>query len=576
MARPIRIYTLNIGMQTVSMAEFHTLPDGGLKIAAFKTSEHISDPAADATRPIQIEAIVKELSGSLKVKPGTHANVCLTSQEIFSRIVKLPGANPEDVNSIIAFEAQQNVPFPIDEVVWDYQIMGGSRNDSWDVALVAMKADRLSEVVGSVKTGGILADNVEVAPVSLYNAFCYNYPEVTACSLIIDLGARTTNLIFNEEGRMYSRSIPIGGSTVTNAIAKEFNQDFTAAEKLKMEKGSVGLGGAYAEPEDPTAARLAKVIRNTMTRLHAEISRSINYYRTSQGGTAPKHIFLCGGNASLPYALEFFSEKLQTQVEFFDPLRNIASDKGVISEGIFTCAAGIGELVGSATRCLKNCPLEINLKPESAINEQKMARRRPLLVLAGILILLTPLSWWLYYSTTTNIINDKAAQFQRKNKELTDIAAKIEAGLAEQSKIQKEAEPLLRVPSERAAWTGILEELADKLPLRFIWITHLKPVVSTLPIPEEQTKNQKPNTPPPQPINAITAIEVDGLYLDNPPNDKEARIIDEYYENLKQSPNLLLGEDKSKVITQRTTPTGENWAYNYTLIIPLKEPIVLP
>ena len=126
---------------------------------------------------------------------------------------------------------------------------------------------------------------------------------------------------------MYSRSIPIGGSTVTNAIAKEFNLDFTAAEKLKMEKGSVGLGGAYAEPEDPTAARLAKVIRNTMTRLHAEISRSINYYRTSQGGTSPKHIFLCGGNASLPYALEFFSEKLQTQVEFFDPLRNVVAEK---------------------------------------------------------------------------------------------------------------------------------------------------------------------------------------------------------------------------------------------------------
>ena len=375
---------------------------------------------------------------------------------------------------------------------------------------------------------------------------------------------------------MYSRSIPIGGSTVTNAIAKEFNLDFTAAEKLKMEKGSVGLGGAYAEPEDPTAARLAKVIRNTMTRLHAEISRSINYYRTSQGGTSPKHIFLCGGNASLPYALEFFSEKLQTQVEFFDPLRNVVAEKGVISEGIFTCAAGIGELVGSATRRLKNCPVEINLKPESAINEQIMARRRPLLVLAGILILLSPLSWWFYYSTTTSIINDKAAEFQKKNKELTDISAKIEAAMAEQAKIQQEAAPLLKVPSERAAWTGILEELADKLPQRFIWITHLKPVVGILPVPEDQIKNQKPNATAPKPVNAITAIEVDGLYLDNPPNDKEARIIDEYYENLKQSPNFLLGEDKSKVITQRTTPTGENWAYNYTLLVPLKDPILLP
>lgn len=575
MARPNRIFTLNIGMQTVSMAEFHTLPNGGLKITGFKTAEFISDPSADATRPAQIESLVKELSAGLKIKSKTHANLCLTSQEVFSRVVKLPGATPEDVNSIIGFEAQQNVPFPIDEVVWDYQIMGASRNDSWDVALVAMKADRLSEVVESVKTGGIIAENVEVAPISLYNAFCYNYPEVSACSLIIDLGARTTNLIFNEEGRLYSRSIPIGGSAITNAIAKEFTQDFTTAEKLKIDKGSVGLGGAYAEPEDPTAARLAKVIRNTMTRLHAEISRSINYYRTSQGGTSPKHIFLCGGSASLPYALEFFSEKLQTQVEFFDPLRNIVAEKGIIDTGVFSCAAGIGEMVGAATRQLKNCPVEINLKPESVVMEQTMARRRPLLILAGILLLLSPLSWWLYYSTTTNIINIKAGEFQRKNKELTDIASKIEAGLAEQSKSQQDAAPLLRVTSERAAWTGILEELADKLPVRYIWITHLKPVVGTLPVTEEPTTKKQKNNPPP-PINAIMAIEVDGLYLDNPPNSKEARIIDEYYENLKQSPNFMLGDDKSKIITQRTTPTGDNWAYNYTLVIPLKDPILLP
>jgi len=75
---------------------------------------------------------------------------------------------------------------------------------------------------------------------------------------------------------------------------------------------------------------------------------------------------------------------------------------------------------------------------------------------------------------------------------------------------------------------------------------------------------------------AITALEIKGLYLDNPPNEKEARIIDEFVENLKASPVFAIPDEKEKVITQRTTPTGESWAYGYTLVLPLRKPILLP
>jgi hypothetical protein len=81
---------------------------------------------------------------------------------------------------------------------------------------------------------------------------------------------------------------------------------------------------------------------------------------------------------------------------------------------------------------------------------------------------------------------------------------------------------------------------------------------------------------PPQASASINALEVRGLYLDNPPNDKEARIIDEFVENLKTSPLFDLPEDKAKIVIQRTTPTGENWAYGYTLVLPLRKPIPLP
>ena len=152
---------------------------------------------------------------------------------------------PEDVESIVGFEAQQNIPFPIEEVVWNHQIMGDRRDESWDVALVAIKTEQLTEVLDAATRGGLSARNVDVAPMALYNAFRFNYPEVEESSLLIDLGARTTNLIFSENGRAFSRSIPIGGHAISAAIAKEFEQDITLAEKLKIEKGLVGLGEGF-------------------------------------------------------------------------------------------------------------------------------------------------------------------------------------------------------------------------------------------------------------------------------------------------------------------------------------------
>jgi len=583
MARAPRLFALNLGMQTVSMAEFQALPEGGLKLLSFQKSELIVDPAADATRSAQLEAVTAQLREALKAPKGAPTNLCLPSQAVFSRFVKLPGASAEDVQSIIGFEAQQNVPFPIDEVVWDYQIMGERREENWDVSLVAIKADQLSEVVDAVKRGEVSAGNIDVSPMALYNAFRYNYPEAKDCSLIIDLGSRTTNLVFAEDGRLFSRSIPIGGNTISAAIAKEFGQEVTLAEKLKIEKGSVGLGGAYAESEDATAARLAKVVRNTMTRLHAEIARSINFYRTTQGGTTPMRILLCGGGTGLSYMAEFFMEKLQAPVEFFNPLRNVVVEPGALPDGCVHCSSGLAELVGCALRTMDGCPIEINLAPPAVVRAQQLAKRRPQLALAAAFLVLTPALWWLHLNAAANAVTQKSADVTIALGTLTTFSQKIDEVLAKRDKLEKELAPFLMAAQERVAWAAILNDLKAKIPDRFIWITQLKAVEGVVqpaaanqpgkpPLP---AKPAKPGTPG-DGARALTAIEISGLYLDDPPNKDGARIIDQFVDNLEKSAVFSIGSDRAPIITQRTTPTGETWAYGYTLVIPLKQPIALP
>ena len=164
--------------------------------------------------------------------------------------------------------------------------------------LVAIKADLLEAINAAVESAGLRTSIVCVATMAIYNAFRYSYSDLPGCSLLVDIGARTTNLLFIEPGKIFSRSVALGGASISSSVAKEFNEPISAAEFRKKRDGFVSLGGAYAEPADPDVARVSKIVRGTMTRLHAEVMRSISHYRAQQQGSAPERVFLCGGSAS--------------------------------------------------------------------------------------------------------------------------------------------------------------------------------------------------------------------------------------------------------------------------------------
>src|SRR2546430_2289894 len=272
MAATSHILSLNIGSQTIGLAEFRTQPHGGLVLRDYRLREIVADPIGETIRQGRIAEALREMMHELRVKRG-RVNYAVAGQSVFARFVKLPSVEEEKIEKIIGFEAQQNVPFPIEEVVWDYQLVGGGGNEQIEVVLVAIKADLLEEINSAVEQSGLHTGIIDVAPMALYNAFRYNYSDLSGCSLVVDIGARTTNLFFIEPGKIFSRSVAIGGGSVSSAIAKEFNEPIGAAEFRKKRDGFVSLGGAYAEPPDPDVARGSKIVRRTMTRLHAEMMR---------------------------------------------------------------------------------------------------------------------------------------------------------------------------------------------------------------------------------------------------------------------------------------------------------------
>lgn len=565
MAAPNRILSLSLGTQTVGLAEFKTNQNGGFVLASYQTRELLADPAADATRLAQAKLVLQEMVQERKLK-ATKVNYAVSSQSVFTRFVKLPSVGEEQVDQIVTFEAQQNVPYPIDEVVWDYQLVDSGDASQVEVVIVAIKADLLDDINGTVEQAGLATTLVDVAPMALYNAFRYNYSEAKGCSLIIDIGSRTTNLIFIEPHKVFSRSIPNGGSTITQQIAREFNEAFQQAEDRKKRDGFVSLGGAYAEPDDPDVARVSKMIRNAMTRLHAEIQRSIGFYRAQQGGQAPAHIYLSGGSSTLPYMREFFQEKFQLPVEFFNPLRNVAVGSGLNVEEIGRNAHRMGELVGLALRGTSNCPMELNLRPASVVRRHLLAERRPFLIIAGICLLMALTLWMMYFKRAAAVTAEATTKLEPKVAELEGYDRKMKAVKTALKAQEDMAKPLILAVEDRNYWVSLIEDINARLPKDYVWIVSFE---SKAPAATPaNTPKPLPNAPagPIMPKGPVLLLK--GLYLHN---DRQQQVVDDFLNKLSESPLYTTIKDE-RLGYKRSLPNEQDWAYEFEIPLVLNMP----
>src|SRR5437899_2567094 len=473
MAAPARIISLNVGSQTIGLAEFRDT-HGGLALLNYRFRETPLDPATGQRRETHVAlhdtaVALREMMREMHIAHGS-VNYAVPAQSVFARFVKLPALEAEKIDKIVSFEAQQNVPFPIDQVVWDYQLVGGGMSEQIQVVIVAIKQDLLGEINNAVEETGLRTGIVDVASMALYNAFRYNYADLNGCSLLVDIGARTTNVLFIESDRIFSRSLPIGSSAITAAIAKEFGESFAAAEARKNRDAFVALGGA-AEPADPNIGRLSKIARSTMTRLHAELMRSITHYRAEQQGDRPARIFLCGGGARMPNMREFFHEKFELPIEFFNPLQNVS-----VSESAPAAARShylFGELVGLALRSVTICPMKLNLLPASVVRRQELEKRRPFFIAAAACILLALLGWSAYYTRAAQVAQQTAQTLRQKNDTMRAAEAPLDKLKKQITALDNIANPLITAVSDRNFWPEILDDLNARLPEADIWITEL-------------------------------------------------------------------------------------------------------
>ncbi|MEN9678672.1 MAG: hypothetical protein RIS76_4568 [Verrucomicrobiota bacterium] len=454
---------VDFGAGCLKVAEFEAVEGSTLKLVRFGLKPLGLGGSQDAAR----EALVKKALVELLAEGGFVAkavNLCAPGFQVFSKFVKLPPVDTSKVTQIIQYEAQQNVPFPLAETAWDYQILGTSSSGELEVLLVAVKSDIVEkQLFGAGEAAGLKMQVVDASIGALANTFRYNYADQEGCSLLIDIGAKTSNVLLFEANKYYARSVNVGANAITQEFAAEAKLRFDEAEKFKLADGFVSLGGAYEEPDNPRVAAVSKVARNVLTRLHLQVNQTIQFYRTQQGGAAPVRVYLCGGGSLMPYAAQFFEEKLSLPVEFLNPFRNVQIDPSVNVAQLEPVAPQFAEVVGLGLRNVAQCPVELNLMPKASLTRQQFNAKKPFLLAAAYAAVVGVFAVGWFFSKVTNVERDGLAKIEEKVQPLDGKKAQLEAAESKLKKASEDASQYSLWLKDRTYWADIVSNIGGVL-----------------------------------------------------------------------------------------------------------------
>ena len=464
-----RIVTLNIGASRAVLAEYAVKGKQGLTLAAYGSTELVGlDWEAEGSVEAVLVPALRGLAQSAGIKPGPLA-LALNGQMVFPRFTKFPTVPADKLEELVQYEVEQEVPFPVDEIVCDHQFLGQTAEGDTAAMIVAAKLEQVTKVTDAVAAAGFTPVVVDVGPMAVLNSLKRSYPGLSGGTIVLDIGAKTTSLVLVENEKIYLRSIPVAGNAITKEIAQAFGCSMEEAEILKKERGYVALGGV-TEDADEISDKVSKIVRTVLTRLHAEILRSINFYRSQQGGSAPSRMFLTGGSAVLPQIDEFFHEALKIDVDFLNPFGGVDFGSKIDQSALETDAFTLAESAGLALRAIEGATLTINLMPPALVEQAKAIKRIPFLAAGAVAVLVALGLFIVGENRLKDVAVAETEAVQQKNNSLRQLETKLKA---EQKKAQSELEKCDAFQKLMASRFSVLRDLATvrRSLLPGMWIT---------------------------------------------------------------------------------------------------------
>lgn len=490
MAKGNAVWGIDIGQCALKALQCrpHEKDPNQLVVESFDYIEYpqiLSQPEAEPEELVR-DALNEFLSRNELV--GDTVAMSVAGQSGLARFIRLPPVESKKIPDIVKYEARQQIPFSLDDVVWDYQqLRGGSEEDGFalepEVGLFAMKRDQVARALEPLESAGIEVDVIQLMPLAVYNFVCFdrlgdldevqfdpNSPPKS--TVVISLGADTTDLVVTNGFRVWQRNIPIGGNHFTRALSKELKLTFVKAEHLKRNA---------MQADDPKA--VFQAMRPVFSDLVAEIQRSLGYFMSIDKKAEIGEVLALGNAMKLPGLQRYLTQNLELEVKPVDEFQNLsagsAAGSAQFKDNILSFAVSYGLCAQAAGRS----EIRTNLLPEEIVRSRLVRAKKPWAVAGAAAILLgLTFNYFTHVSAWADTQTDEMRQALSRADSVSQKATSYEN---ERTAIQAKADEVLQIK----------ENLTSNVEGRFRWLELTKAVAAALPkeeadLPEEGTMEE--------------------------------------------------------------------------------------
>ena len=478
-----------------------------------ETAEQPSE-AENVDKEEQIRQALIKFKSNNKIK-NEKIFVSIPGQATFNRLITIPPVEAKRIREIVSYEAKQQIPFPLTDVLWDYQVIGSLKEkttEEREVMLFAVRKEIINNFLANLAAADIRIQGIQIASVAIYNFIRYEKKDLDAC-VAIDIGAENTDLIVVDNDKLWLRALPFAGNDITKALQKRFNIPYDEAEKLKLKSGKT-----------KQSKKIFEVMKPVLKDIVGEIHRSVGYFKSMSKDVKFEKMIFLGNATKLSGFQEFFSQNLQYDIEILSEINNIhVSPKlnlNLFQSNLTTFAVAIGLALQGVGVSVNN----ICLLPEEIAIKSLVQNQKKYLGLAVLLLGLVPLILW---GTTNQNLTKLQITNQTIDKKLKPINSKVETlnKVKNYQEIQSQLQKFLEVGKDRKVFREILnsfhetlleasKEIKDnELDEHKFWLLDLSIVKnSELPGTEQITAFYDP---------ILTKVEVAFLSLGDPVEDFE-------------------------------------------------------
>lgn len=473
---------------------------------------------------------------------------------LLQKPLKVPQVERARQAQIVAFEAQNAIPYPLNEVIWDSQAMASDGVEA-EVLLFALRTEIATKIANLVTAAGLRPMSIQAAPLLDSQAFRLADPAAAEEVLLLNIGARSTTLSFlSPSGVNIQTASNLGGNLLTQGIADNTGQPFAAAEAIKIGYFS---GHIQLAEGNPQVAILQANAQTFVRRLVQDINRRLINVRRGANGRQPTRILVTGRGSRVPGLSEQLCETLRLPVEPFDPSATVALGAGVAPDQLAQAKFQITEVIGEAARLVLPTSIGVNLIPRDIAAQQAFDARKPRLLVAAALVAAFPWCIWLAFAGAESWNKEQSESVRLRTAELSARKAAIEASHLKSVELAAKARGFESVVLNRSNWPAFLGDLQTRVSsCKNTWIEELHVKYETMPAPAAAE-----GQPAPAPVVVTKVIiAVRFLFADLPFENQQYRSATEkaylgaLLAAVRKSPYVSAVPENEIVVTEQSVP----------------------